>query len=110
MLTEIFVGIAVLIFLVLAVVIICTLYTVRNTLRRIDVLCLDVSYKLQQMESTFDTISNLGEISQQETEKLKNFYQRRQEVSHRSSSKNDDLADWLIASLRLGSKFFSRRQ
>ena len=109
MIIEISLALAVLIFAVLAVYIIQTLIALQATLRRIDAASIELALKLRNLDSTLRTISNLGEITEHETEKLKlNFMQ--QDQLPKSSNFKTDLAEWLLASVKLGSKLYSRRK
>lgn len=110
MIIEISVAIAVIIFAILTYQIIKTLRALQNTLRHIDMTTLDLSIKLEELESTVHSISNLGDIAQVETEKLKLNYNKRIEELRMGANSQNDLAEWLVASIKLGSKLFSRRR
>lgn len=110
MIIEISVAIAVLLFAILTVFLIQTLCAMRKTLERVDRLSSDVTEKLSRLDSTIETISNLGEISKLETDKLKVAYWRHQKESQRANNYSSDLAELLGAGIKLGSKLFLRRQ
>lgn len=110
MIIEISVAIAVIIFAILTYVIIKTLRVLQNTLHHIDMTTLDLSIKLEELESTVRSLSNLGDIAQVETEKLKLNYNKRREELKMGANSQTDLAEWIIASIKLGSKLFSRRK
>lgn len=108
MIIEICVVIAVVIFAVLAYVTIQTQLALQKTLRTLDIASLDFLVKLQNLESVLRTISNVGEITESETDRLKALYKRNKEFHPDFVNKND-LAEWIALSIKLGSKFCSRR-
>ena len=109
MIIEISIAIAVFIFAILAFFIIHTLFALQRTLRGIDRINAEIIEKFNHLDSTLETISNLGEISKLETDKMKLAYCLRQNALPAESCSND-LANWVLASIKLGSKLLKRRQ
>jgi ATP-dependent exoDNAse (exonuclease V) alpha subunit len=110
MIIDISVAIAVLIFAILTAFIIQTLCALRHTLLGIDRLNVEISEKLNRLDPTLQAISNLGEISKFETDKIKIAYLIKQNELGKAHNPSNDLAEWLVASVKLGSKMFLRRQ
>ena len=109
MIIEISVAVAVLIFAILTFFVVRTLITLQSSLKRIDRLMLEVDLKIRHLESTMRTISNLGDIAEQQTEQLKQQLANRVDDVEKSSECSGDLATWLIASVNLGGKLLARR-
>lgn len=100
---------AVIIFAILAVYIIRTLVCLQRTLRRVELLIVDTDCKIRQLESTFQTVSHLGDICEEKTARLKQLYLDKKEQENLNENYAEDLAEWLVASLKLSAKFIRRK-
>lgn len=99
---------AVVIFGILASYVIRTLITLQHTLKRIDLITLEMNLKLKQLDSTINTVSNIGDICEDKTAQIKSHYLENKARELNGSNYSDDLAQWLVASIKLGSKFIRR--
>lgn len=109
MIFEICAILAVFIFAILAIYIICTLVAVQKTLRQHSALIGHFNDKLRKLDSTFQTISNLGDISEEKTLQLREHIQHPKTYIPEQNDYTDDLAILLLATLKLGSKFLKRK-
>lgn len=109
MIIEISIAIAVFIFAVLAFFIIRTLISLQHTLRRFDHLSLDMEIKLKNVDSLLRTLSNIGDITEQKTHLIKKDYFANSEETHQTNNYTEDLSEWLVSSIKLGSKLINRR-
>jgi hypothetical protein len=107
MIIEISIAIAVLIFAILAFFIIRTLITLRITLKQVEELTFEARLKIQDLDSSFNALANLGDMCESETERMREKYLEKS-VCHTSDT-SDDLIDWLRASIKLGGKYLTRR-
>jgi len=99
---------AVVIFAFLAIYIIQTLRTLQMTLKGLHHLTLNLEDKSRKIESTINTISTLGDVCE---EKMRALYERDLKQRERECKKSDysaDLADLIVASLKLTTKFLRR--
>ena len=110
MIIEISVACAVLIFAVLAYFIIRTLVTFQHTLRRLNHLTKEVEGKMKHLETSLHAFSNLGDICNAATHKLKKAYFAPREEFGERHSRAHDIADLIVVSMELGKKFFTRRE
>lgn len=106
---EISAILAVIIFAILTFYIIRTLITVRRSLQRLDHLLFELDHKIKHMESTLKTISNIGDICEEKTKRLREHYLENQALEPKKVDDSEELTDWLLASLKLGSKFLRRK-
>lgn len=104
--------IAVLIFAILAYYIYRTLITLQHTLHNLDSLTKELTLKMKQMDSTFQSISNVGDVAKDESLRFrenyiheKRFY--RDPPRHQESS--DALTDLIAASLKVGVNYLRRK-
>lgn len=110
MIFEISIAIAVLIFAILVFFIVKTLLILQRTLKRVDVLLFDIELKSKHLDSLTRSLSNIGEICENETDRLKEAYaerttRQRCEAVYATS----DWAEWLVLSLNLGAKLLKKR-
>lgn len=109
MIIEISLAVAVFIFAILSIFIIKTLITLQHSLKRIDHLTVNIESKLNSFDSTLNTISNIGDLTEVETKYLKEKHHKNAKEFVNNESCSEDLADWLVASIKLGGKFLTRR-
>ena len=100
---------AVIIFAILSFYIIRTLISLQHTLRRVDLIALEMDCKIKHLDSTIKAVSNLGDICEEKTARLREQYLQEKERESQKLDCSDDLADWLVASLKLGAKFIRRK-
>jgi hypothetical protein len=113
MIFEVCAIISTVIFAILAFFVIRTLCALRQNLIHVNHLTQDVSHKMKLMDSTFKSISALGDISETKLGELRDDQIRYNGLVHKKNftDKNEyseDLADIVLASLRLGIKLFRR--
>lgn len=71
---------------------------------------METKLDLKKLSSLMNTLENLGEITEKESEKLKNQYEcKKHHEIEKDSINSEELATWLISSMRLGVKFFNKR-
>lgn len=99
----------VIIFAVLTFYIIRTLLAVRHSLRRLDHLMFELDIKTKHMESTLKSISNIGDICEEKTKRLREHYIEKKELESHKDDSSEELAEWLLASLKLGTQFLRRK-
>lgn len=100
-------AIALVVFIVLAIYIIQTLITLQASLRKMNALLTDTDIKLKKLTSVVNTIENVGEVAERETERLKMNYVSRN-LASRDAVDPGELAGWLISGLKLGIKIFKK--
>ncbi len=108
MILEICAILFIVIFGVLAFFAIRTLLAVQHSLRTLDQTTHSLTSKLNNLDSTFRTISHLGDVCEFEAANWKKEAFQSKEESH-GSNYSRELADWLVISLRLAEKFLRRR-
>lgn len=102
---EICAGIAVFMLVLLTVFTLRTLRSLEKTLEQINRLSESVEQKIEQTSSTFQSLSNIGDICQKKSFELRQSMLYSQEREPVQANLPEDLAAWLILSLKLGSKF-----
>lgn len=110
MIFEICAIVAVIIFAILAAYVINTLSAVQKTLREHKILTCHLDDKLRKLDSTFQTISNLGDISEVKTLQLREQLQH--SIAHdfqQPTDYSEDIVTLLLSTLKLGSKFLKRK-
>ncbi len=101
---------AVILFAFLTFYVIRTLISLRRTLQRVDTLTVEIDYKLRQLESTAKAISNIGDICEEKTSVLREqFLEKKERQKKADIDCSEDIAEWLLASLKLGAKFIRRK-
>lgn len=110
MVIEIAVAISVFIFALLAFFIIRTLCAFQQSLRRINQLLWEMEIKMKNVDPLLRTLSNLGECCEQETERLKKacLVPRTEEAIPKLSF-TSEIVEWILVSLNLVKKIFTRR-
>ena len=121
MVFEISAVIAVIIFAVLAFYLIRTLISLQHSLHNMDHLMLDMKLKMKYLDSSFQAISQLGEIGEKQVHKMANKmrakearnYEYEDEVHSKKFSQNTasapDLVEWLLLSFKIGESFLKRK-
>lgn len=101
---------AVIVFAILAFFIIRTLLALQKTLKRVDELTLDLDLKIKRFDSTFNAISNIGDICEQKTAHVRNDFYKKDYVAAKTDDYSDDLAELLVAGIKIGTKIITRRK
>lgn len=112
MVIEISVVAAVSIFGILAIYMIQTLIALQKTLKGVNETVFELKKKMNNLDPGLTTLSNLGAICEEKTNQLKKeYFENTHEMEHRSNLGNNQevVVDWIIASIKLGEKFFNRR-
>ena len=105
--------ISVVIFAILAFFAIRTLYALQQNLINVNNVTQDISHKMKLMDSTFKSISALGDMSETKLTELRdtqikyNEFVDKKEFTN-SGDYSEDLAEVVLAALKLGIKFFRR--
>lgn len=106
MIFEICTIIAVIIFAILAFYVIRTLIALRKSLQDIQQLNSELMHKMRLMESTFQTISALGDVSEEKVKNLRDYEIKYREFQSVKKDYSEELADIILAGLKVGSKYF----
>ena len=118
---EIFIGIALLIFALLAFFLIRTLITLDKTLRKLDILSSEsvslvrnTDKMLDAFQPAFHSLANIGEIAEDKTSRLRTHYYMEKErerippIAKRSLT-SEEILEWALLSAQLVQKFVNRR-
>lgn len=100
---EILAAIGVIAIFILLYFIIQTLISARASLQKMDIVLDNLDVKLNKLTSFVNTIDNISNVAEKETEIFKNEYQARKFIAHESRP-SEELATWLISSIKLGLK------
>lgn len=100
---------AVVIFAILSYFLIRTLLSLQRTLRKVDFLATELDIKMKQMDSITKTISNLGDICEDKTARIRQQYIEKKERPCNEGMFTEDIAEWILASLKLGSNYLRRK-
>lgn len=112
MIIEISIAIAVLIFAILAFFVIRTLLSFQKSMKRFDFIAIEIEMKLKNLDSSFQTFSNLGDIAERKTEEIKKHFLSEPHEKGREEMEIDptvDLIAWLLSTLKLGIKILTKR-
>lgn len=111
MVIEISVAIAVIIFAILTIYIIQTLIALQKTLKRVDTTVSELEIRMKSIDPGLHTLSNIGKICEDKTSRLKqNYFEQLHEgVPASADYSRGEIVDWIVASIKLGEKFFNRR-
>lgn len=104
---EILVTLGIVALALLIFFIIQTLITVQTTLKKLDGVLIETESKLRKLDSFMNTLENISNITEKESEIIKNNYEYNRCVN--SSRDSDELAKWLISSIKLGINFLTKR-
>lgn len=91
------------VFCLISVYIILTLQSVRTTLKNLDRISLDVEEKLQDLDSSVNTISLIGDACERQL-----CRSARQIAPPATDSQARDIAEWIVLSFKIGEKFFNK--
>ena len=92
----------------LILLLIFILFYLQKTLRKIDSVLAEGENKLKKLNSLFNSISNMGDIAEKESERIKINYLLNQ-LNEKPIDSNEELASLLVSSLMLGIKYFKGR-
>ncbi len=110
MYTEIFLGIALLVFVILAYFIIHTLLKFQRTLCQATTLLESIKLKLNTTDSLLHSLSNLGDICEQKTALLKTqCLQESAPPPELHESLGDAIVDWVFLTTVISKKLLNRR-
>lgn len=110
MIYDISIVVAVLIFAILTIFIVRTLISLQKTLCRVNQMTLSIESKMNNLDSTLHAVSNLGDICENETERLKSYYFERKSDCVQSPDSAQEFAEWVVLSVKLGDKILNRRK
>ncbi len=108
MIFEICAILSVIIFAILALFIIRTLGALERNLKNIDMITQDLTFKMGLMDSTFKSISAIGDMGEMKLNSLRDREIKFKDLTNTDNDYSDDLVDIVIASIRLGTKIFRR--
>jgi hypothetical protein len=112
MIYEICAAIALVIFAILAYYIYRTMVSLQHTLNRVDVLTFELTAKIQKLDSTMRSISNLGDVAEEESIRFRENYMLNKQLFRAHSAReesSDDLTDLLVAGLKVGANYLRRK-
>lgn len=117
MLMDYLAVIAVIIFAILVFFIVRTLLTVNRTLQHVDFTMVKLEMRMKSIDPLLKSVSNLGDIAEDKTSHLKEECCRRaslcEEKQYYKRQSQDEikgeLAEWVLLSANLATKFFKRR-
>lgn len=66
-------------------------------------------HHLTALDSTFNSISNLGDVCENKTESLKRNFTQRQSISSQDPPIGEEILNWALTSASLYQKFFKNR-
>ncbi|MBA3602576.1 MAG: hypothetical protein H0W50_02820 [Parachlamydiaceae bacterium] len=108
MIFEICAVLSVIIFAILAFFAVRTLRALESNLKNIDCITQDVSIKMSLLDSTFKSISAIGDMGEMKLNSLQDREIKFKDLSNLDNDYSDDLVEIVIASIRLGTKLFRR--
>lgn len=95
---------------VLAYFIIQTLIALQRSLQRLDIVLIETEVKLKKLNSFINSIENVSDIVEKESEILKRDYTCKQLAPvDKDSIDSGEVATWFISSIKLGLKILKRR-
>lgn len=100
----------VIIFGILAYCIYTTLVPLKHTLRHLDILTQELNSKVKDLDSSFKSISNIGDVFEEKTMHFREEKRYLQESLEQKSDFNEGLAELLIAGLKMGATYLRRRR
>ncbi len=99
------VGLAVLIYFIIQ-----TLITMQTTMKNLDFVLMETEINLRKLNSFMNTIENISDIAEKESEKLKTKYEfKKHNPTDKNSIDSEELATWLISSIKLGMNILKKR-
>jgi len=102
MTVEVLTGIGVALFAIVSFFLVRVLITLDRTLRHIDA-------KVESLHSSFQALSHLGDVCEDETGRLKQKYLEPPSRGLKEDRTVELTADWLRASIQLVTQFLTRR-
>lgn len=107
---EVLAIIGVIALVILIFFIVQTLIVMQSTMKKLDLVLMETELKLRKLSSFMNTIDNLTDIAEKESEKLKNKYEyKKNNEIEKDLINSEELATWLISSMKLGVNFFKKR-
>ncbi len=92
----------------LILLLIFILFYLQKTLKKINSVLTEGENKLKKLDSVFNSISNMGDIAEKESERIKFNYLVNQ-LDEKPIDTSDELASVLVSSILLGIKYFKGR-
>jgi hypothetical protein len=87
-----------------------TLISVQASLRRLDIVLLETESKLKKLTSFINTLENISDITEKESERLKLKYDyETKNLIDKDTVDTRELVDLLISGIKFGIKIFKRR-
>lgn len=84
------------------------LQSIQSSLRKLDMVLWEIDTKLKKLSSLVNSVENISDIVEKETEALKSEYHcNRREPTTLDS---EEMASWLISSIKLGLKILKKRR
>jgi uncharacterized protein YoxC len=108
MVIEISIAVAVLLFAVLVFFIARTLIATQQCLYRVQQMTLDMENRMKSFDPILHTITNLGEICERESERIKSAYLiKKANCVSREPGLSCEVIDWIVLSVKLGEKLIN---
>lgn len=96
--------------ILLIFVLIFILFYLQRTLKKVDLVLTESENNLKKLNSMFNSISNVGDIAEKETERIKgNYMLKMNQLNEKQIDSSDGLASLLVSSIILGIKYFKGR-
>ena len=107
---EILATLAFVLFAILIFYIIQTLLAAQSTLKNLNLVLRETEENLKKLNSLTNTLKNISDITEKESEKLKIKYECKKSHEHENNLiESEELATWLISSGRLIVNFLKKR-
>lgn len=107
---EILATLGVIVLAILIFFVIQTLIKTQSTLKNLDLVLMEAEMNLRKLNSFMNTLENLSDIAEQESERLKNKYEcKKHNLVENDVNDSEEIARWLISSIKLGVNFFKKR-
>lgn len=108
---EISAALAALFFAILVVFVVKTLISLQRTLKKVNILLDETAIKARQLDGLMQSLSNVGDICERETDRLKKGYTERKMAREREEdlAPASEWAEWLALSLKIGAKLLKRK-
>ena len=84
------------------------LQSIQSSLRKLDMVLWEIDTKLKKLSSLVNSVENISDIVEKETEALKSEYQCNRR--DRTTPDSEEMASWVISSIKLGLKIFKKRR
>lgn len=103
---ELLISLALIALCILVFFLIQTLLVAQTSLQKMSTVLSELESKLDKLTSFVNTVENVSDITEKETQKMKLEYLT---ADKRESIDSGEMATWLVSSIKLGLNFLKRR-